>query len=319
MTTILIAAMLAGAGGQEEPLRVGIVGLDTSHVIAFTRMLNDPKDANHVPGARVICAWKGGSPDVKSSSDRVDGFTEQIQKRFGVEIVGTIEELCTRVDAVLLESVDGRVHLEQVRPIFKARKRVFIDKPLTASLADGREIARLSKESGTPFFSASALRFNESTRSLLDNPKIGRILGCDVWTPAPTEPHHPDLSWYGVHGVEMLFALMGEGCVSLRRAPGDGVDVITARWKDGRLATLRAIRKGKSGYGAVVFGEKSVQASPPRKGSIYKGLVEEIVKFFKTGVQPVSTVEMLEVLAFMDAADASKAKDGAEIRLDALK
>src|ERR1700704_5610684 len=112
---------------QDKPIRIGIIGLDTSHVVAFTQVLNDEKNPNHVPGARVVAAFKGGSLDIKDSYGRLDGFTQTLKEKWGVEIVDSIPALCEKVDAVLLESVDGRPHLEQARPVFAAKKRLFID------------------------------------------------------------------------------------------------------------------------------------------------------------------------------------------------
>jgi len=320
MMKIALVLSLLLAGGEDEPIKVGIVGLDTSHVVAFTQLLNDPKNPNHIPGARVVAAFKGGSPDVESSSTRLEGFTKTLQEKWGVEIVDSIEALCTKVDAVLLESVDGRPHLAQAKPIFAAKKKVFIDKPLAGSYADGVEIARLAKESGTPFFSASSVRFYEAITKTKEDPALGKVLGCDAFSPASLEPHHPDLFWYGVHGVEALFTVMGPGCESVRCTFDKDTHLVVGRWKDGRTATYRGIRKGKADYGVTIFGEKAVRSSlAVQAKNDYHNLVVEIVKFFKTGTPPVSVEEMLEVLAFMQAADVSKAKGGAEVRLDELK
>lgn len=321
MVKCILALLLLLPATQEEPLKIGIVGLDTSHVVAFTALLNDPKNPNHVPGAKVVCAYKGGSPDIESSIGRIDGFTKTLQEKWGVEIVDSIETLCTKVDAVLLESVDGRPHLQQARPIFAAKKRVFIDKPLAASLKDGREIARLSKESGTPFFSASSIRFYESIVKTKEDPDLGRIAGCESFGHFSTEPHHPDLFWYGIHAVEGLFSVMGPGCESVTRVEAGNTMVVVGKWKDGRIGTFRGMKKGGKEYGVTVFGEKAERSSLGMKGAKngYGNLVAEIVKFFKTGTPPVSVEEMLDVLAFMEAADVSKAKGGAEVRLDELK
>jgi predicted dehydrogenase len=321
MVKYVLALLLLVPVPQDEPvLKVGIVGLDTSHVVAFTSLLNDPKNANHIPGCKVVAAFKGGSADIKDSIGRLDGFTKTLQEKWGVEIVDSIEALCTKVDAVLLESVDGRPHLEQARPIFAAKKRVFIDKPLAASLKDGREIARLSKESGTPFFSASSIRFYESIVKTKEDPDLGKIIGCESFGHFSTEPHHPDLFWYGVHAVEGLFSVMGAGCESVTRVDAGDYMVVVGKWKGGRIGTFRGMKKGGKEYGVTVFGEKAERSSLAVKGKNgYGNLVAEIVKFFKTGTPPVSVEEMLDVLAFMEAADVSKAKGGAEVRLDELK
>ena len=320
MIKYILALALLLPGKQEEPIKIGIIGLDTSHVVAFTQLLNDPKNPGHVPGCKVVAAFKGGSPDIESSSSRIEGFTKTLKEKWGVEIVDSIESLCKKVDAVLLESVDGRPHLDQVKPVFAAKKRVFIDKPLAGSLKDGREIARLAKESGTPFFSASSIRFYESIVKTKEDPDLGKIIGCESFGHFSTEPHHPDLFWYGVHAVEGLFSVMGPGCESVTRVESGNYMMVVGKWKDGRIGTFRGMKKGGKEYGVTVFGEKAERSSLSVKGKNgYGVLLVEIVKFFKTGTPPVSVEEMLDVLAFMEAADVSKAKGGSEVRLDDLK
>lgn len=292
-------------------LKVGIIGTDTSHVPAFTKLLNDPSDPNHIPGARVVAAYKGGSKDVKSSYERVDKYAEEIKSKYGVEIVPDIDTLLSKVDAVLLESVDGRPHLAQAKPVLAAKKPLFIDKPLSSTYEDAKEIARLAKAAGTPWFSASSLRWSQ----IADTMKYPDIRGVITWGPGPFEEHHKlDLSWYAIHPIELLFTLMGTGCVEVTRVAAEHADDITCRWKDGRLGSVRALRPS-GGYGAVVFREKSVEQSPAKSGSSYVPLVKEIVKFFQTGKPPVPNEETLEIFAFMDAAQRSKESGGKPMKL----
>ncbi len=299
----------------QTDIRVGIIGTDTSHVTAFTRLLNDKNDPNHVAGARVVAAFKGGSPDVEASRTRIDRFAAELKDKWSVEFVDSIEELCEKVDAVLLESVDGRPHLAQVRPVFKAKKRVFIDKPFTASYADAREIVRLAHESGVPFFSSSSLRFVADVQAIRNNGQHGGIEGAFTFGPENLEPHHPDLFWYGIHAVEMLYTLLGSGCEQVTRVKTDSGDTVVGRWKDGRIGTMRGLIRGKQDYGAVAFGTNAVLATPVPMKSDYRGLLVEIVKFFQTGVPPVQPDETLEIMAFMEAAELSKVRGGAPVAL----
>ncbi len=316
LTLFLAAGLIESAIAQTpQPLRLGIIGLDTSHVVAFTKLLNDPANPEHVPGARVVAAFKGGSPDVESSRTRVDGFTAELRDKWNVEIVESIPLLCQKVDAVLLESVDGRPHLEQVKPVIAAKKPVFIDKPLAASYRDAKEIARLAKEAGVPWFSSSSLRFWPEAMRLEATTDQAEIQGVHVWGPAPTEPHHPDLMWYGIHAVEMLYSVLGSGCETVTRVHTEGADVVVGKWKDGKLGVVRGIRRGKQDYGITLYGDKAILHSE-NKPFGYRPLLVEIVKFFQTGVPPVDPEDTLEMFAFMQAADLSKAKGGASIRLD---
>jgi len=304
--------LLIGCGCAQADMRLGIIGTDTSHVIAFTKILNDSMSPDYVPGARVVAAYKGGSPDVESSYKRVDKFAEELRTKWRVEFVSDIPALCRKVDGVLLESVDGRVHLEQVKPVIAAGKPVFIDKPLAASLEDAREIARLAKAAGVPWFSSSDLRFSELATSL----KFPDVTGALTWGPGPLEPHHYlDLSWYAIHEVELLYTLMGRGCEEVSRIYTPDADVVVGKWKGGRLGTIRALRPyGK--FGAVVFRpDEKVNQSDPKFTDSYRPLVVEIVKFFETKQPPFPNEETLEMFAFMDAAQRSKDAGGAPMKL----
>ncbi len=304
---ILVLAMLAGAAD----LRLGIVGTDTSHVIAFTSILNDPNHKDHVPGARVVAAYKGGSPDLASSRDRVEKYAAELESKFGVEIVPDIPRLLGKVDAVLLESVDGRVHLEQFREVARSGKPVFIDKPLASTLEDAREIARLAQKHGVRWFSSSALRYS----SLLPDLKRDGVDGALVWGPGPLEPTHKlDLSWYGIHAVEILYTLMGTGCEEVARTYAADAEIVSASWKGGRVAAIRLARP-YSGYGAVAFAGKEIRTAQKDLYTGYRGLVEQIVKFFQTGAPPVPEQETLEMFSFMDAAQRSREAGGAPVKL----
>ncbi len=310
---LIVFTSLSVRGEEKPPLKAGIIGLDTSHVEVFTKMLNNPKAEGVLSRVRVVAAFPGGSSDIPDSRDRVAGYTKTLRDKFGVEIVDSIDELLKKVDVVLLESVDGRPHLEQVKPVFRAKKPVFIDKPVAGSLADAVEIYRLAKESGTPCFSSSALRFSPGIRSAHTDPKFGGVLGCDVYGPCSLEPHHPDLFWYGIHGVETLFTIMGPGCESVRRVQTDDAEFVIGKWKDGRIGTFRGMRKGKYDYGAMVFGTKTNGPSGGFGG--YEPLLTEICKFFESGKPPVTAEETLEIYAFMEAADESKRQDGKPVTL----
>jgi predicted dehydrogenase len=308
---------LAAPAQETKPLRVGIIGLDTSHVVAFTSLLNDPKSKGELAGVRIVAAYPGGSQDIPDSRDRLEGFTKTLREKYNVEIVDSINALLEKVDAVLLESVDGRPHLKQALPVLKARKPLFIDKPVAGTLADAIAIFDLAREYGTPCFSSSSLRFSPGILGMRDNPKVGKVIGCAAYGPCSLEPHHPDLFWYGVHGVETLYTIMGTGCVSVTRVHQKGTDYVTGTWKDGRVGTFRGIREGAAGYGALVFGSKGIAPSGGYGG--YEPLVVEICKFFRGGKPPVSAEETLELFAFMEAAEQSKRHGGAPVTLEVVR
>src|SRR5579863_5920027 len=278
-TLVLLGAFSALLTAAD--IRLGIIGTDTSHATAFTKILNDATAQDHVAGARVVAAYKGGSADIEASRSRVDQFAAELRDKWQVKIVDSIEELCSQVDAVLLVSNDGRVHLAQARIVIAAHKPLFVDKPLASTLEDAREIARLANAESVPWFSSSSMRF-DGVASL----KSDDLEGAMTWGPGPLEEHHHlDLAWYAIHPVEMLYTLMGEGCEEVTRMSTPDTDVMVGRWKGGRLGTVRALRP-YSHYGAVAFRKGAKEqsfsvAGEPRGG--YTPLVEEIVKFFQSG------------------------------------
>jgi hypothetical protein len=178
------------------------------------------------------------------------------------------------------------------------------------------EIFQLAREHNVPCWSSSSLRFSSGIINMRNSSEVGAVLGCAAFSPCSLEEHHPDLYWYGVHGVEILFTIMGTGCESVRRIQTNDAEFVVGLWKDGRIGTYRGIKKGKSDYGALVYGTKEIAQSGRYGG--YEPLVVEIIKFFKTGSVPVPTEETIEIFAFMSAADESKAKNGEPVLLSSV-
>ncbi len=288
--------------GEPKVIRVGMIGLDTSHCLAFAKLLNIKDDGQYVPGCRLTLVYPKGSPDIESSVKRVPEYTVEI-KKLGVEIIDDLDAMIAQVDAVVLETNDGRPHLEQVIPVLKAGKPVFIDKPIAGSLTDTIAIFELAKHYKVPVFSSSSLRFSSSAQAVR-NGSLGEVTGCDAHSPCSLEATHPDLFWYGIHGCETLFTVMGPGCESVVRTHTPNFDLVTGVWKGGRIGTFRGIRSGAAPYGGTAFGTKGAESIGKYEG--YRPLVVEFVKFFQTGQPPVSAEETINLYAFMEAADESK-------------
>lgn len=304
-------------GAQREAgavIRAGMIGLDTSHVPAFTKIFNHADAEGDFAQIEIVAGYPGGT-DIPASRDRVAGFTEQV-RGMGVEIVRSIPELLEKVDVVLLESVDGRIHLEEAIPVILAGKPLFIDKPAAGSLADTIAIYDLAKRHGVPVFSSSSLRFSPSVQALANDESLGEIVGAVTWGPCSYQAGTPDLFFYGVHGVEILYTLMGPGCQTVTRMESADTDVVTGRWSDGRLGTYRGIRKHKADFGAVAFGSKAIKQAEKTGG--YQDLCDQIARFFVTLEPPVPPEATIEMFAFMEAADESKRLGGQPVSLEIL-
>jgi len=309
---ILLTVLTLVFSQTRAQMKIGIIGLDTSHSTAFVKLLNGEEKKDEYKDFRIVAAYPYGSRTIRSSFERIPDYTEEV-KALGVEIVPSIAELLKRVDYVLLETNDGNLHLEQASQVFKAGKPMFIDKPLAATLAQSMAIYQLARDYNVPIFSSSALRYVPQNQKLR-NGEYGKVMGADCYSPATREITHPDFGWYGIHGVETLFTVMGTGCVSVNRMSAEGTDVVVVLWSDGRIGTFRGIREGKSNYGGTAFTDKSIEPVGTYQG--YEVLLSEILNFFRTGVPPVSEEETLEIFTFMEASNASKRNEGKIILME---
>jgi predicted dehydrogenase len=294
-------------------IKLGILDFDTSHAVEFTKRLNHiegtPKE-QFVEGARVVVGCPGES---KLSPERIEGFTTQM-KKFGVPLVEKPADMIGKVDGMLIESVDGTVHYERAKPFLEAGIACFIDKPFTCSTADAKKILELSEKKKAPVFSSSSLRYAPEVVEYAADPKPGKLVGCLVYGPASLSPvpeRNAGLYHYGIHPVEILYTLMGPGCTRVTSTHEKGADVVTGHWKDGRVATVRGIRAGASGYGFTAFAEKGIKSVTVGIGFIYRELLKKVVEFFKNGKSPVEPSTMVEIMAFIEAANKSGANHGA--------
>ncbi|MCL2304449.1 MAG: Gfo/Idh/MocA family oxidoreductase [Planctomycetaceae bacterium] len=297
----------------DGPFRLGIIGATTSHVSAFAGLINAPDGQGLYAKYRVVGVYVGGMPDNDGSWDRIPNVVKWLEEN-NIPFYDTIEEMLENVDGILLESIDGRPHLEQARPVIAAGKPLFIDKPMAGSLADVIEIFRLAEEKQVPVFSASSLRYVSGYQKMRNEEPQGKIFGAESTSPCSFNEKHPDLFWYGIHGVEALFTVMGPGCKTVSRTKAESGELAVGVWDGGRVGTFRGIHQGKADYGVKVFCEKGIVEAGTYEG--YKPLVDVILEFFETGKTPIDPQETIEIFAFMEASDESVRQNGAAVSLE---
>ncbi len=314
-----------------DPVRVGIIGIDNYQALAFTQLWHKPFDDNpDLAGLKVVAAWKGGSPDIKETLVDIDRWAPYLIKQ-GVTMEDSIDAVLKKCDAVMIMSIDGRVHRTQAEQALKAHKPTYIGRPMAASLEDVIAIFDLAKKYDTPVFSCSQHRYSPGFIGMRNHPEVGKVLGCNVFGGCPTVAHHPDLFWHAVHSIDTLYTIMGPGAVSVTRARTDDAELISGVWKDGRIGSYRGIRKGALKYSATVFGEKGVAPAgiygyaAPVKGVVpkgrykgYEGVATEIAKFYKTRKPPIAPSETIELFGFMEAAHESSRQGGIPVRIDTV-
>lgn len=287
-------------------MKIGLVGLDTSHVPAILKVLNKKKSEN-----KISSAFSGGSKLCSVSYNRVDKFTKEVSNKFKIPILSSIEEVAENSDAIIITSCDGRQHLEQFKILAKYQKPVFIDKPFTCSLSDAKEIVKLSEKLKTPIFSSSSLRYYNGINGLQKGKNIHFL---EVYGKAKLLNDYPGYFWYGIHSAEILFHIFGPGCKNIQVFPNENIDMIVSNWKDGRKGTLYLHRyKNLKPWGVRLFTDKNmIDSIGTNKPDGFHIMLVDIIKFFKTGKSPISNIEMLEVVAFLEAANESR-KNGKSI------
>ena len=341
---VLAVGCLAAELYAAEPVRVGILGIDNFGSVAYTEFLNRPHADGVFEGVRVVAAYPIGCPDYPDSDKLVASWKDQLLKMYQnpkdpkdavppIEMVNSVDELLKKCDAVMIFSMDGRLHLKQAEAVLKAGKRLFISRPLASSPEDAVAIYKLSAETKTPCWSSSQHRFSGGFSGMRNHPEVGRVIGCDVYGGWTVNAPDADKFIRPLHSIETLYTIMGgPGVVSVTCTSTPTTESITALWKDGRVGTYRGIKEGAVKYSATVFGEKGVSTAGiyghgvPVNGIVpttdkyvgYEGLATEIAKFFKGGPIPVSHAETLEIFALMQAAEESKAQNGAVVRLKNL-
>ncbi len=296
-------------------LKIGMIGLDTSHCPAFVKLLNNSDDQFHVPGAKVVKAFPGGSKTFSNSYNRVGQYTEEM-KAAGLEIVDSIEAM-SDMDAFLLESVDGAQHLEQFKILAGFGKPVFIDKPLACNYADAKAIGELAAAKNIPVMTASAIRYANGINSLKDDDET--VGCCDAFGPMALLSDYRDYFWYGIHSAEVLYRFMGKGCTRVRAISNEKFDVVIGDWADGKVGIMRGNRFGGNNFGCTITTDKANKSSMALGDVPYYALMlREMMPFFQTGKSPIDFSESLEVIAFLEAASQSREQGGKVIELASL-
>jgi predicted dehydrogenase len=339
-----LLSLVCPVSGAEPvaPVRVGILGLDNYQGLAYAELFNNPKAEGDLAGVQVVAAYPAGSDDYPESAALIARWRETFA-RFGaatekgpmkdyhpVEMVDSIDALLSRCDAVMIMSLDGRLHVKQAEPVLKAGKRLYIGRPLASSLADAAAILKLATTTGTPCFSSSQHRFSPGFIGMRDHPEVGKVLGCDVYGGFDLKAPKADEFIRPLHSIETLYTIMGPGVQTVACTSTPTAESFTLVWKDGRVGTYRGIKEGKVKYSATVFGDLGVSTAGvyghgvPVEGVVplkdkymgYEGIAHEMGKFFKGGPPPVAASETLEIFAVLEAAARSAARHGATVTVE---
>ena len=291
--------------------KIGIIGLDTSHTVAFTKLLQGDVPAEQkVTGMRVVNAMRFPSP---FQAEEGQNERQAQLEAMGVAMKGAVAELADGMDALFLEINDPALHLEFFEQVAGLGLPIFLDKPLAANLAEGKKIVEIAEAKGTSMWSASSLRFIRklvaAKQEVTDTPKF-----CNVFGALGKAAAGSDIVWYGVHVTEMLVACMGVGAESVA-AREDANGVVAVVSYPGERRAVAEYNRGCYTYGGRIQAGSALAYFDNRGDVLYYNLLLKIKEFLDTGVAPVPMAETLEIQAIMDAVESSLAAQGAAVRL----
>ena len=298
----------SATGDDHGDVRIGLLGVNTSHAGAYARILNE-REA--VPGARIRWVW-GGQVRADQPDARTLAATYDID-----HVVGEPTQLIGQTDLVLVvdDAGHGRQHVPQARPFVAAGIPAFLDKPMSTNLAEAAMLFRLAAEHGVPVTSASALRF--ATELAQESERIaglGEI--SSAISVGPGEWFH-----YGVHAVEQLYAVVGPGVEWVQRASWPDRDVAVLGYVDGRpSAVVQTLRDAACGFHLTLYarnGRHSVAIED--FDAFYTAQLRAVVDMVHTGAPPVPAAETLELLAVLRAGELSAEAGGERVYLSDVR
>ncbi|MFT4412248.1 Gfo/Idh/MocA family protein [Fredinandcohnia humi] len=288
-------------------MKIGMIGLDSSHAVEFTRILHDASYDYYLGGAKIAAATPFYSTDLPLSYTRVQGFTDKIRAYEGIQLKDNVQRVAEKCDAILLTSVDGRNRVDVFQQLAPLKKPVFIDKPLALSVGEADEIFDLSEKFGTPIMSTSSLRYDAALTTALQNVKED-VNGLYVHGPLPLQEKMPGYFWYGIHMVEVLVTVLGTECKQVYVDKSSEYDIAVVQMMDGRFCTIKGDREWHQRFGAMIHTSNNTIPVEIGKGSkpYYVSLLENILQFFSSGISPIHKEEMLAVIRILEAINKSR-------------
>lgn len=287
-------------------MKIGAVGVDSSHLPEFTRRIKEMNEAGKTP-CIVSHVFDPGDHDWPNADDVAKWQSDSAA--MGVESVGSMDELLAAVDGVMVLAVNGNRHLELAKPSLAAGKPTYVDKPLTCSTDEAKELLAAARSGGARCYSASSLRFATELEQIPFG-ELGELVAIDAFGPGELNPSMPGLFHYGCHTIEMVDAIWGPGVSRVSSIAFEDRHLLDMQYGDGRYARLRLDRKAGFDFGATVQGTKGVHQFKVDFGPVYTRLVEGMTRFFEGGGAPAELRDIVENVAVMAAGNESIERDG---------
>ena len=312
-------ALLRGAS-PERPLRLGLISAasygylgaprtpGSNHGTAFATCCNGFDAAKRKPFTGTFVAAQKRLPGVQVVKiwDPLRAAAETVADICDIpQVCASADECSEGVDAVaIVDDGSGEQWRYALTPLRRGVP-TFCDKPLAMTAKAAQAIATVARERGTPFMSASALRFVPDVVALAKEvPALGEIH-------LATAACGNELVYYGIHALELAYAVLGRGAVSCLNVGQPGRNVVRVRFKNGRDLLLLVAEKEwmRAGYQINLYGTKGWRTLTPNLADLYWYLLAEFIALVRTRQERVPIEEEVEIIAVLEAGKRSLAEN----------
>ena len=224
-----------------------------------------------------------------------------------------------QVDAALVDHRHAKFHLPAVRPLLEAKIPLFIDKPFSYRVKEGREFLNRAKELGVPVCSFSTLPKQASFVQLQKEARqLGKIVSVISTGPCDLKSKYGGVFFYGIHQVDMVVRLLGQDVTHAQINKGKNNHTATLYSASGAISTMNLISEGRPEFHISIIGEKGrLDRIIERDENPYLSGIKEFCKMFRTGKTVETDITMLNPIATLEALEKS-VKTGKRVKLPSI-
>jgi len=272
--------------------RLGIIGAENSHTAAIAKELNIAKS---VRGFRVTHVWGETRAFAVAAAE-----AGQIPN-----IVRAPEDMLGQVDCVMVDHRHGKHHVPAVRPFVAARVPVFVDKPLTTSLAEAKRFLAFRRQKRAAVTTMSAVPHQEAARQVRKRLKtLGPLRVVHLNGPGDPKSKHGGVFFYGIHQADLMVELFGTGALDVAATRNGSAMTSVIRYGDGLTVTIGM--PGVGGFSIAAYGTAGMLQEPIAfDKNVYRTTTGIFTRMFRTGAEPFSDERMLAPIAVLEAMDKS--------------
>lgn len=271
--------------------RIGIIGSENSHAMAFSEIYNQ-QETQKYPDLQVTAVY---GEDSQAS--------QAIQEKCGAAAVTKPEDMLGKVDAIMITSRDGALHLPYARPFIEAGLPLFVDKPLTRQIEEAQTLIRLAQEKGVLLMGGSSLKYADGLAELKIWAGNAELRGADLGAPVSLQNEYGGFFFYASHLAEMTMALFGWHPQFIQAWRTDRG--VTAMIRFPKCIVTNHFNEGNYDYTVTLYGKDQTIYRKLDVSRIYQHECERFACMLRSGRMEQSYEELAMPVAYMAAIEKS--------------